>query len=332
MTLVSQPKALEEIHLLKCSLLPGELLEFAEQAALWNDLLDAYALDPDRDWDTQAHAIPDSDLEGFDCGIPPGPAHFQVKLEASADVWFEVVISHEYGAGLGERPQVSVKGDRLGRAEQAHWQKMVAEAEAASTDSEYPLYEMMSTYLLPQLHAYLEERANAAATEAEATAPATATATEEPSGRQTTSNSASSGSSASSPRCHALFVTHHLKSPQKRRSLSQWSHELSLVGFAKVGYPGVIYCEGAQEDVEDFVGRVRSMQWLALRLRFVERAPLSSSGAQQQDGQRGRWSELEKVGEVVEEMRRLGREQFVVEMGIGSAGNAPTGKYRSHAQ
>ena len=28
----------------------------------------------------------------------------------------------------------------------------------------------------------------------------------------------------------------------------------------------------------------------------------------------------EKVGEVVDEMRRLGRERFVVEMGIGSAG------------
>ena len=37
-------------------------------------------------------------------------------------------------------------------------------------------------------------------------------------------------------------------------------------------------------------------------------------------GGRRRWVELEKVGEVMEEMRRLGREKYVVEMGIGSAG------------
>ncbi len=187
-----------------------------------------------------------------------------------------------------------------------------------SSARRYPLYEIISTHLLPQLHAYLEqERANAAAAATERDA----TTTEEPTGKLTISSS-----SSSPPRYHALFVSHHLKSPQKRRSLSQWAHELSLVGFAKVGYPGVIYCEGAQEDVEDFVGRVRGMQWLALRLRFVEPAP-SLPGAQQPDhngdGQRGLWSEFEKVGEVVEEMRRLGREHFVVEMGIGSAGNAP---------
>lgn len=57
------------------------------------------------------------------------------------------------------------------------------------------------------------------------------------------------------------------------------------------------------------------MQWLALRVRFLEELPdeltvPSSPG----------WTEFQKVGEVVEEMRKLGREQFIVEMGIGSAG------------
>ena len=37
-----------------------------------------------------------------------------------------------------------------------------------------------------------------------------------------------------------------------------------------------------------------------------------------------RWIEFEKVGEVVEEMRRLGKESYVVEMGIGSTSNAVT--------
>ena len=52
---------------------------------------------------------------------------------------------------------------------------------------------------------------------------------------------------------HALFTSHHLISPIKRRSLQQWSASLSLTGFAKVGHPGVIYCEGARAQVEEFV-------------------------------------------------------------------------------
>lgn len=135
-----------------------------------------------------------------------------------------------------------------------------------------------------------------------------------PSEKCASTQQASTPSTASAPRYHALFTSHHLKSPQKRRSLSQWSHELSLTGFAKVGYPGVIYCEGTKKDIEDFVSRVKSMQWLALRLRFVEPGPQTGSHAVRE------WAEFEKVGEVVEEMRRRGREGFVVEMGIGSAG------------
>jgi len=103
--------------------------------------------------------------------------------------------------------------------------------------------------------------------------------------------------------------------------MQQWSAALCVSGFAKVGHPGVIYCEGVQGAVEEFVANVKAMQWLALRVRFVE--PLDGGeGAPADDGRRAerRWVELEKVGDVVEEMRRLGRESYVVEMGIGSAG------------
>ena len=185
----------------------------------------------------------------------------------------------------------------------------------------YPLYDLISTFLLPELHRCLE------------TEPAGNTSTMHADGAPSMDggDAASTTTAHTKPqperqrpppstRYHALFVSHHLKSPQKRRSLDQWAHELSLSGFAKVGYPGVIYCDGAQEDVEDFVGRVKSMQWLALRLRFIEPAPSSN------DVPPRRWTEFEKVGEVVEEMRRLGRESYVVEMGIGSAGNASAAK------
>jgi hypothetical protein len=66
--------------------------------------------------------------------------------------------------------------------------------------------------------------------------------------------------------------------------------------------------------VEEFVANVKAMQWLALKVRFVEPIDESVGGHEKQ------WSEFQKVGEVVEEMRRIGREKYIVEMGIGSAG------------
>lgn len=112
---------------------------------------------------------------------------------------------------------------------------------------------------------------------------------------------------------HALFTSHHLISPKKRRSLQQWSSSLAVTGFAKVGYPGVIYAQGERGSVEEFVENVKAMQWLALRLRFLEPLPVSEDEARAQG-----WTELEKVGEAVDAMRRLGLEKWIVEMGVGS--------------
>ncbi|KAJ3833590.1 hypothetical protein F5878DRAFT_546294 [Lentinula raphanica] len=36
------------------------------------------------------------------------------------------------------------------------------------------------------------------------------------------------------------------------------------------------------------------------------------------------WTEFQKVGEVMEEMRSIGKERYIVEMGIGSAGTVST--------
>jgi hypothetical protein len=125
-------------------------------------------------------------------------------------------------------------------------------------------------------------------------------------------------SSSSSPiHYHALLTSHHLVSSQKRRSLQQWSSDLSILGFAKVGYPGIIYAQGVQAAVEEFVANVKAMKWLALRLRFIE--PIEGAGDKRV--LENSWVEFEKVGEVLEEMRRIGRENFILETGIGSAGS-----------
>ena len=102
--------------------------------------------------------------------------------------------------------------------------------------------------------------------------------------------------------------------------MQRWTSELSLVGFAKVGHPGVIYCEGEKENVEEFVAKVKAMQWLALRVRFVEDLEEEHQG--EDDCKRGgRWIELEKVGEVVQYMRDIGRDKYVLEVGLGAGAN-----------
>jgi len=63
------------------------------------------------------------------------------------------------------------------------------------------------------------------------------------------------------------------------------------------------------------VDNVKGMQWLGLKVRFVEQLDHPNMT-------RRRWIEFQKVGEVVEEMRRIGREKYVVEMGIGSLGSS----------
>lgn len=107
--------------------------------------------------------------------------------------------------------------------------------------------------------------------------------------------------------------------------MQRWTSDLDLTGFAKVGYPGVIYCEGEKEGVVDFVGRVKAMQWLALRIRFVQEVGDNEGKLDCNSDEAGltrKWIELEKVGEVVDYMRRIGREHFVLELGLGASSSA----------
>ncbi|KAI0800489.1 hypothetical protein C8Q74DRAFT_415936 [Fomes fomentarius] len=56
-----------------------------------------------------------------------------------------------------------------------------------------------------------------------------------------------------------------------------------------------------------FVGRVKGHAMARIALAFIEPAPAQTeSGKAQKDGQRRQWDRFEKVGEVVEGLRRLG--------------------------
>lgn len=267
-------KQLDELNLIRCSLLPGEGLTFLDDTHEWTALLDAHAMGTSISHETMFMS-----------------PRIQIRLE-SADTWFEFEIPPQYAGDLQIcRPTFSVKGENISRPEQERWQSIIEGKIDEIADTEYPIYQIVSLHLLPLLQAQADARHV-----------------------HTSPHVALSDNTSTSRPYHALLTSHHLISPNKRRSLQQWSSSLSITGFAKVGYPGVIYAQGQQENVEEFVANVKAMQWLALKVRFVE--PIDESVA----GQERRWSEFQKVGEVVEEMRRIGRKKYIIEMGIGSAG------------
>ncbi|GAA5828241.1 hypothetical protein JCM11251_002653 [Rhodosporidiobolus azoricus] len=64
-----------------------------------------------------------------------------------------------------------------------------------------------------------------------------------------------------------LLWSHHLLATSKRKDIVAWSTELELWGLAKPGYPGVIIVEGLKEGVDEFVHRIKQLQWKALQVR-----------------------------------------------------------------
>lgn len=63
-----------------------------------------------------------------------------------------------------------------------------------------------------------------------------------------------------------LIWFHHIKSLEKRKRMVEWARELRLAGGCKPGFPGVVVVEGAEDDVREFVARVRSMPWQAMQV------------------------------------------------------------------
>ncbi|KAG0703700.1 hypothetical protein DFH29DRAFT_803046 [Suillus ampliporus] len=280
---------LQELQLIQHSLLPGESFTFVlppEDSRIWSSLLHSF---------NAANTV-----------LPPLPgpvpqARFQVRA-TDARVFFEIQFPERYpedsDVDSAQAPLVSVNGEGISRDEHHRWRAFIQEKLTEVQGNDYPVYELLCMHLLPKLH----EDGNGIDTRLSL------------SGNIDFLEQQSTKRPPETAHYHALLTSHHLISPTKRRSLQRWSSELSISGFAKVGYPGVIYAQGTQENVEEFVANVKSMQWLALRVRFVEPIDLGS------DEHCQGWTEFEKVGEVVEEMRRRGRDKYVTEMGIGNAG------------
>jgi Protein of unknown function (DUF1115) len=79
--------------------------------------------------------------------------------------------------------------------------------------------------------------------------------------------------------CAAHCRFHHIKSPQKRKSMADWSHDLKVGGFYKVGYPGVAILEGLAPDIDEYIARLKSQQWKAMAVRGELETSFDSSQA-----------------------------------------------------
>eukprot|EP01138_Halocafeteria_seosinensis_P007743 gb/GECG01007911.1/.p1 GENE.gb/GECG01007911.1/~~gb/GECG01007911.1/.p1 ORF type:complete len:226 (+),score=45.67 gb/GECG01007911.1/:1-678(+) len=58
-----------------------------------------------------------------------------------------------------------------------------------------------------------------------------------------------------------LLWFHHIKSPKKKRSITEWAAELKLQGMCKPGYPGILFIEGDESHCEEYVHRLKRLRW-----------------------------------------------------------------------
>ncbi|KAJ3560982.1 hypothetical protein NP233_g10483 [Leucocoprinus birnbaumii] len=246
-------RQLEELTLIQCSLLPGEHLTFLNCTPGW---------------------IRDSGSDNTRPSQNSGSSGSRsLEVEAEGAKWEKLVKNglilddlQSEGTGLlparfrlavdGVKFAFDVDCESLSRAMQELWRQKVREGldniqVDSGGESEYPLYQLFSLYLLPLVHQSIDEEA------------------------QEGSSSRLTDSQPTKPQpdqelYHVLFTSHHLVSSTKRRNLQSWSSDLQIAGFAKVGYPGVIYAQGLKDDIEEFVGSVKAMQWKALKVRFMK--------------------------------------------------------------
>lgn len=95
-----------------------------------------------------------------------------------------------------------------------------------------------------------------------------------------------------------VIWSHHLLATSKRRDIQSWSKDLCLGGFARPGYPGAVFAEGDQDQIDEFVRRLKQLRWQALQVRCEEVVEKRICG----DGREG-VREVEGLGEIAEKLK-----------------------------
>lgn len=117
-------KRLEELELIRCSLLPGEVMEFIEDAEFWDDIIARYM---------------DVDLGDSNLRIRASTSLFSIKVE-NRPLWLQVTM---YMQSEGEL--VTVKGDDMRRSVQERWADMIRAKQHDLEDNEYVAGPSIST-------------------------------------------------------------------------------------------------------------------------------------------------------------------------------------------
>ncbi|KAH8876436.1 RWD domain-containing protein [Schistosoma japonicum] len=66
------------------------------------------------------------------------------------------------------------------------------------------------------------------------------------------------------------IISHHIRSPVKRRLILEWSKELKLTGCCMPGRPGLVIVEGGEIEAGEYWRRLRNLQWKHIQLREKE--------------------------------------------------------------
>lgn len=105
---------------------------------------------------------------------------------------------------------------------------------------------------------------------------------------------------------------------------------MSLIGFSKIGHPGVMYAIGDEADLMEWIREIKSWNWLALRVKMSpEPIPEEKEQEAERRGReegarggrgRGEWVEVEKVGDALNWLRERGgekRARILTDVGVG---------------
>ncbi|XP_031488969.1 uncharacterized protein LOC116256695 isoform X2 [Nymphaea colorata] len=74
-----------------------------------------------------------------------------------------------------------------------------------------------------------------------------------------------------------LIWFHHVKSVQKRKSIIEWSKDMTIGGFLKSGFPGILLVEGERSAIDAYVKQIQSLHWQAMCVRAEEEEEVQNS-------------------------------------------------------
>jgi hypothetical protein len=96
-----------------------------------------------------------------------------------------------------------------------------------------------------------------------------------------------------------VIWSHHLLATSKRKDIQAWSKELSLSGYSRPGHPGSIFVEGDEDQVDEFIRRLKQLRWQALQVRGEE------TGDKRICGPGDGVLEVEGLGEIAEALKKI---------------------------